>query len=87
MKLNKFPLAVPALIISEDLWQCHCYLFEDSLHSCIGGSLTFFYMSVEERWGASASSSSDLNTCGWYMRGDMCVERLSIRGHVFVYMA
>ena len=35
MKLNTFPLAVPALIISGDLWQCHCCLFMDSVYTCI----------------------------------------------------
>lgn len=35
MKLNTFPLAVPALIISEDLWQCHCYLFKDSVYTVL----------------------------------------------------
>lgn len=50
MKLNTFPLAVPALIISEDLWVSLFYLFKDVVYTVLltaAGSLTFFYMSLK----------------------------------------
>lgn len=73
MKLNTFPLAVSALIISHRIYDgvtviCLRTVYTHALWTAAGG-VTFFHMSPEKLCDAPVSQSSDLNTRDRHGRG------------------